>query len=297
VTAAPFPRLTRAETLLAPLAFVVLWSSAFIAARAGLLYASAILFLGLRFSIAASLLLIIILIWRQPGQWADLPFHHFVVSGVLINGIYLSGAYIALETISAATMALIGAFHPIVTTMLGARFLKEKIGTLQWLGLTIGLAGVILVVGPNSATEEEWRGLLFGAGGVLGLAVGTVYHRRFCRSLPIVPTNALQLSAAAVFCMLVAPVADGLEFTLSATLVVTLLYLAGVVSIGAMALLILMLRHGTAGQVASNFYLTPGITAVMGWLVLNERLDANGLVGLALASVGVWLTNRRQGIS
>jgi len=70
-----------------------------------------------------------------------------------------------------------------------------------------------------------------------------------------------------------------------------------VVSIGAMALFILMLRHGTAGQVASNFYLTPGITAVMGWLVLDEGLDANGLAGLALASVGVWLANRRRGPS
>lgn len=297
MTAAPYPQLTRAETLLAPLAFVVLWSSAFIAARAGLPYASAVLFLGLRFSIAAAILLLVLWLWRRPGRWAGLPFRHLIVSGILINGLYLSGAYIALETISAATMALIGAFHPIVTTILGVRLLNEKIGLPQWLGLAIGLVGVILVVGPDSATGEEWRGLLFGAGGVLCLAGGTIYHRKFCRHLPIVPTNALQLSAAAVLCMVAAPVAGDFDLTLSATLVVTLLYLAVVVSIGAMALFILMLRHGTAGQVASNFYLTPGITAVMGWLVLDEGLDANGLAGLALASVGVWLANRRRGPS
>ena len=68
-----------------------------------------------------------------------------------------------------------------------------------------------------------------------------------------------------------------------------------VISVGGMALLLFMLRTGTAGKVAANFYLTPGVTALLGWLVLGEGLSATAILGFALASKGVWLVNRRGG--
>lgn len=72
----------------------------------------------------------------------------------------------------------------------------------------------------------------------------------------------------------------------------SLFYLALVVSLGAMALLMFMLRSGTAGKVASNFYLTPGLTAILGWLILGETLAGMAVAGFALACVGVWLAQR-----
>jgi drug/metabolite transporter (DMT)-like permease len=59
-----------------------------------------------------------------------------------------------------------------------------------------------------------------------------------------------------------------------------------------MALLLYMLKTGTAGRVAANFYLTPGTTAMLGWLILGEALSPLAILGFAIASVGVWLVNR-----
>ena len=72
-----------------------------------------------------------------------------MIAGVLINGLYLSGAYLALQNISAATMALIAALHPIITTSLAGPIPNENMRLLQWFGLTLGLAGVLLVVGEK----------------------------------------------------------------------------------------------------------------------------------------------------
>lgn len=276
-----------------PLAFVFLWSSAFIAARAGLPYASPVLYLALRFSIAAVVLACILALMPRRAPWRGVPIGHLVVGGVLINALYLSGAYIALETISAATMALIGAFHPLATAVLGQTVLKERMSALQWAGLAVGLGGVLLVVGPGSAAWHGGDGLLFAVGGVACLAAGTVYHRMHCRAAPAVHANAVQQGSAAAFCLVAALLVENVDLDPTATLVGTLLYLALVVSIGAMALFILMLRTGTAGQVSSNFYLTPGMTAVMGWLVLGESLEPRAIAGFAVASLGVWLANRR----
>jgi drug/metabolite transporter (DMT)-like permease len=51
-----------------------------------------------------------------------------------------------------------------------------------------------------------------------------------------------------------------------------------------------MLNRGAAGRVAANFYLAPGVVALLGWWLLGESLTPTAVGGLALASVGVWLT-------
>lgn len=278
---------------LVPLAFVLLWSSAFIAARAGLPDASPVLFLAIRFAIAAVILGACLALWGRRESLRGLPVGHLVIAGVMINGLYLSGGFIALETITAATMALIGAFHPLLTAVLGDRLLGERMRPVQWVGLLIGLGGVLLVVWPGSQASGDARGLLFAVGGVVCLALGTIYHRRHCRDAPLLPSNAVQQGAAALFCLSAALLWEDLELIPTPTFLVALLYLAVVVSIGAMALFFFMLRHGTAGRVASNFYLTPGMTAVLGWLILGEGLEWRAILGLAVASLGVWLANRR----
>ena len=80
----------------------------------------------------------------------------------------------------------------------------------------------------------------------------------------------------------------------SATVLLALLYLSIVASLGVMALLMFMLRRGNAGKVASNFYLIPGVTALLGWLILDEALTQFALLGLMVASLGVWLAQREQ---
>jgi drug/metabolite transporter (DMT)-like permease len=66
------------------------------------------------------------------------------------------------------------------------------------------------------------------------------------------------------------------------------------VSIGAMALYYYMLNRGTAGRVAANFYLIPGTVAILGATLLGERLTAQAVLGLAVASIGVFLVARKN---
>ena len=66
------------------------------------------------------------------------------------------------------------------------------------------------------------------------------------------------------------------------------------VSLGGMALYFVMLRNGTAARATANFYLVPGTTAIITWLVLGERLSPLAIAGFAVAGVGCWMVNRRQ---
>jgi drug/metabolite transporter (DMT)-like permease len=65
------------------------------------------------------------------------------------------------------------------------------------------------------------------------------------------------------------------------------------VSLGSMALYLLMLTRGSAARATATFYLVPGTAALLAWALLNETLSALTVLGLAVSSVGCWLVSRR----
>ena len=74
--------------------------------------------------------------------------------------------------------------------------------------------------------------------------------------------------------------------------VLSLLWLVFGLSVTAILLLMLMIREGEAAKVASYFYLTPPVTAIMAWLLFDERLDVLAVVGMVIAVSGVYLVAR-----
>jgi drug/metabolite transporter (DMT)-like permease len=71
-----------------------------------------------------------------------------------------------------------------------------------------------------------------------------------------------------------------------------LFWLAGVLSLGAISLLYLMIRRGAASKVASLFFLTPSVTAVLAYLLFGETMNGLAVAGLLVTSAGVALVTR-----
>ena len=189
-------------------------------------------------------------------------------------------------------MGLLAALNPMLTALLGAILLGERMRVAQWLGLGLGVAGVVLVVGIAPVPGQSVPAALLAVGGIVAFAVGTIYFRRHCGPRALLAGNAVQMGAAAVFCMLLGAAVEPLRVMWTWRLVVCTLYLALAVSVGAMGLFAYMLRSRTAGVVSSNFYVIPGLTAVLAWVVLGETLSATAAAGFALSSLGVWLAQR-----
>jgi drug/metabolite transporter (DMT)-like permease len=279
----------------APFVFVLLWSSSFIAARVGLRHLTPLLFVAIRMVFAAAVLVAVMTALRRPwralaGTWA-----HCAVAGVLTNSVLLMTAHVAMVHVDAAPIALIQTLNPLLTALLAWPLLGERLTPSQWLGLVLGAAGVMLIVGLAAVRSPlELNGLLLTAAGVVGLCSGTLYFGRFCRGVPILEGTTVQLLAAAVACvgatvLFETPRADWTEGAIAAVL-----WNAAAVSLGGMALYYLMLAHGTAARATANFYLVPGTAALMAWALLDERLSSLTVVGLVVSSVGCWMVSGRQ---
>jgi drug/metabolite transporter (DMT)-like permease len=277
---------------LAPFAFVLLWSSSFVATRAGLRYVSPLAFVTLRVGLCALALLAVMVGSRR--RWAPLAgkWQHCAVAGGLINGVMLAASHWGVARAGAAPLALVQTLNPLLTALLGGPLLGEWLRLRQWLGLALGAAGVALVVGMAATSDAtQFDGLAVGAGGVLALIAGTLYYARFCRDVPLLPGTTVQFLSASVVCAAATLIFETPHATWTGTALAALLWNAGPVSFGGMALYFLMLTHGTAARTTANFCLVPGVTALMAWSLIGESLTFFAIAGLVTASIGCFLVS------
>jgi drug/metabolite transporter (DMT)-like permease len=275
-----------------PIFFVVLWSTGFIVAKFGLPYAPPITFLILRCCGALLVLLPLVLIWKAP--WPDARASgHIAVAGLLLQAGYLAGVWSAIKLgMPAGVAALIVGMQPILTAAF-APLIGETVRPRQWLGLLFGLSGVALVVAAKiSLIGLSTAAIIASLLALAAITIGTMYQRHFCPRFDLRTGTAIQFGASTV---LLLPVAVWFEdFSLPLTTVQwtpsfigALLWSVLALSIGAIFLLFKLLRRSDATQVTSLLYLTPPTTAVMAWIMFGEAFSLLGMLGMAIAVVGV----------
>lgn len=294
-TALPRSRLGMAALGL-PLLFIVMWSSGYVAGKAALPFVGPYTMIFLRFSSAAVILLAVALVTRAPWPqtWKDAG--HIAVVGLLIQAMQFSGLYTGINLgVSAGVSSLIVGTMPIFVALGAGVFLSERIKAYQWLGLIIGLVGVALVVSEKlsfgEATVGGYVAILFA---LLGITLGTLYQKKFCTGMDLRTGGFIQLSIAATVAFVAAYTLEDLQFTVTPTFLFATSWMSLVNSIGAISVLYVMIRRGEASKVASLFYLIPGVTALMAFVILGETLHSLAIVGFALTAFGVYLNNRQD---
>jgi drug/metabolite transporter (DMT)-like permease len=279
---------------MAPLLFVLLWSSSFLGARLGLPHMSPLWFVALRMLLAAGIMTCVMVVPRRPWNLSRAQWMHCAVVGVTTQALLLMPAHVAMTHTEAAPIALIQTLNPLLSALAAWPLLGERLRPAQLLGLGLGVAGVLLILGDKALhSRAELPGLLATVAGVCALSGGTLYYRRFCRDLPPLAGVTAQFIACAAVCTLSAIVLEPFWTDWAPGVFLGIAWNTVAVSIGGMALYFLMLTHGTAARATVNFYLVPGVTSVLTWAVLGEKLTSVMILGLAVSSVGCWMVGRR----
>ncbi|MEJ6005986.1 DMT family transporter [Paucibacter sp. AS339] len=280
-----------------PLLFVGLWSTGFIGAKLGLPDAEPLTFLSLRYAIVLVLMGAIALLTRAPWPRTARECWHIGVSGLLIHAVYLGGVFIAIrQGLPAGVTALVVGLQPVLTALGAGAWLGERVKPSQWLGLLLGFAGVSLVVAHKVAAGVSGAALLGllapAVIALLGITAGTLYQKRFCPAFDLRSGSVIQFLPSLLLTGLLAYLCESMQVHWSGNFIFALGWLVLVLSLGAVNLLNMLIRRGSAVHVASLFYLVPPTTAVFAWALFNETLSGLALLGMALAVFGVWLARR-----
>jgi drug/metabolite transporter (DMT)-like permease len=281
--------------VVAPWIFVLLWSTGFIGARFGLPYIEPFTFLALRFVVVVGIFVGLIALLRAPLPRSPGAIGHSMVVGLLLHGGYLGGVFFAIDRgMPASLSALIVSMQPILTAIVSQLALRERVTPRQWLGLLCGFVGVGLVVGEKlfaGGNVPEITALTFSAAfiALLGTTAGTLYQKRFGQGIPLLSGTGVQYVAAAVLMLALSFAFETRQITWTAQLFFAMGWLVLVLSLGAILLLMVLIRANSSARTASLFYLVPPATAIEAYLLFGERFGPLALVGMLCASLGVAL--------
>ena len=267
-----------------PFVFAFLWASSYAGAKIAIHDMTPFAVVGVRLAIAAvaaaGLMGLLRQTWPRRDRWP-----YLMIGGALVHGLALSMTHAALVSVDATPTALVHAFHPILTAALGVFLLGEKFAWWQWLGVGLGFSGVVLGVPLSLGTGNL---LLLGLS-LFGLTAGTLYLKRLCPDVRPFPATAVQLIGGALFSILAMALFETPHVLVTPSLIAAMAWNILAMSIVGIVIYNLMLERHGAGKASSGFFVVPGASALIAWLLLSEHIPTLAIAGLTAATLGVVL--------
>jgi drug/metabolite transporter (DMT)-like permease len=285
----PTDQTTRASLL--AVFVTILWASSWVLIRIGLdtTELDPIGFAGLRYSVAAAVLWVVIL--RRPGPTGMRSLDggrmtELVVLGLVFYAITQGAQFVAIANQPAATTSLVLSFTPPLTAVVAAVVLGERLAPIQFIGMFAVAGGAALYfTGSLGAT------LIGMAAALICLAANTasaVLGRRVNRregADPLMVTTA-SMSVGAVALLVVGALVEGFDRP-SGTSIAVIVWLAVVNTAWAFVLWNKSLAHlpAASSAVINNLMLVE--IAVLAWIFLGETPSVAQLIAIAVVTIGV----------
>jgi len=279
-----------------PFIFVLLWSSAFITTLPIVLNSDPFSALAFRFFFVAVCFFIYSTIKNIKIKVNFRNILNSFSTGILFHGFYLGGVFYAIFVgLPTSIVALIVTLQPVLTNILAGYFLNEEVNVYQWIGIILGFAGAVMVIGFDIGSMLPMKGLVAAVIALIAITTSTIWQKKISNDLPLPVNNMYQAIGAVVFHLTIiilifedAFIIINLEFLLAMSHQVFL------VSLGAFSILMYLIKNNSASKTVSLFFLIPAVTATMAWIFLDEILSLVDVIGFIVTSIGVFISTRKQ---
>ena len=287
---------------LIPWLFVLIWSTGFVAAKYGLPYAEPFTLLSYRNGLTLIVLFIIMQVKKSIWPSSGMAFIHLMVTGLLIHGVYLGGVFQAIKwEIPIGLTAMIIGLQPLVMAFIAVIILHERIIRKQWIGLIIGLLGLYLVLFEkfDLAIEGFFTGFSFLAvlavfGSLVGISLGAIYQKRFCSDMDLISGTLIQYLGAFILCIIMSLCFETGDIHWTNAFMITLAWQVFGLSIGAVLLLMTMIKQDALARVGSYFYLVPVLVAIQAWYLFDETMNFISIIGVLLIVFAVAIASSKK---
>ena len=274
----------------APILFVLLWSTGFVGAKYGLPYADPFIFLSVRVLIAALILFAVAALMNLPIAIGASAISRSSLIGFFLHACYLGGVFFSISKgLPAGVAAVVTSLQPVLVSLLAVKVLGEQLKAKQVVGLVLGLVGVVLVLGPSFEQDIPTSAVIGILVALIGSTAATLLQKKIGADVPLVSGTAYQYLASGFVLALAAIATGGTRITWSSQFIVAFVWLIAVLSVGAILLLLWLLNTGSAASVSSLFYLIPPATALEAFFLFGEKVNTQGFLGIGITALGVWL--------
>lgn len=273
-----------------------LQGSSFVSTKIVLTEVSPLWLASLRFFIAALTILPWLWFMKSKATTQDIritiktmPWLMIMIIGLLQTTGVMAFLNIGLEHTTTSRAAILMASNPLIVGSLSSIFLKIRVNTLSWLGLTISFFGVTVCIGLHSVIAGKIsHGDILVIMGSSCWALSTLISKRKKINVDVWTISFWQMMIGSV-------VLAGLSFYFNEPVsfpdktIFAFLWLAIPASTVAMCLWFTALNMGDAVRTSGYLFLCPFFAAVISFIVRGELISGNELFGGALIFIGILL--------
>ena len=277
-----------------PYLFIFFWSTAFISGQFIVQSASPFAALTFRFIIVSVCFLIFSYLFKEKILINIKLIIQASITGILFHGFYLGGVFFSYSLgLSATLSALIVGLQPILTNILSGPILRERVTFIQWLGISLGFIGTVLVIGYDIGKSVPVLGVISSIVALLGATIATIWQKKFTNNITLSVNNFYQAFAASIFLFFISLFFEIPFINFDDRFILSMGWQIIMVSFGAYAILMYLIKKGTASKTSNLFFLVPPVTAIMAWMVLGEELLLLDIIGLLICAFGVYIATRK----
>jgi drug/metabolite transporter (DMT)-like permease len=207
----------------------------------------------------------------------------------LVMGVFLTGGYVfqtlGMEETTASNAGFITGLFVVLTPVLGAIFLRQRIPALAWVAAGVALVGLWLVSGAGGGFDVRGDGLVFVC--AVSLAAHILATAHAVRLYDVGALLAVQLGTVGLVTLAIGAVAGDLHAPEGATVWSALIVCSLIASALGFFVQTFAQQHAPPARTALILAAEPAFAGLFGWLLNDERLTATGWLGAVLIMTAI----------
>lgn len=267
---------------------ILCWATTYPLTRLNLQHFSAVNLAFSRFVIGTAALLALALVkgTRAP-KIRDWPW--FIAGGVTGYSVYMVLFCKGCETANSATSSVVIALTPVITAFLARVFLKEKLSPIQWGGIGVGFAGIVILTLMNGALSVN-VGIAYLTAGAFLLAGYNLVQRKITLAYSALDATLYCMMAGTIMLAIFLPgsireVAEASGAQLGRLVLIGIVPSAIAYGMWSEALA----KAVNTAAVSNYMFVTPFFAAVLGFYIAGEEPDTATIVGGSVIMAGLLL--------
>lgn len=288
---------SRIKSIFLAVLVTIIWSTSWVLIKIGLEDVPAMTFAGLRYMLAS--ILFFPFLFKKSirdqikaltrGEWL-----YLILLGVILYTVGQGGQYLGLAFLPSVTVSLILNLSALLVALVSSITIKEKLNWLQWVGILLNLAGVLIYFNPANTAHGSWLGWFFAILSLIGNSYGSIIGRKINESAHIHPIviTAISMTIGSALMLLTGILWQGLP-PLSAKNIWIIVILAVVNTAVGFSLwnYTQQTLKATESAIMNNTMLV--YIAILAWIFLGEKQSLLGILGLVLALAGAMIVQIR----
>lgn len=257
--------------------------------KLGLAYVSPLLLASFRFLFAGIIVAFIVWMIRKNHPKSFQDWLKMIVIGIFQSAGVSVGIFVGLRTATASEISVLTYTSPLFVVLFSTLFLRTRYRGIHWLGVVLGIIGVMITMNVQVNIEI---GLVFGLFAAFSWAVATLFVKLWGMHLDTWVLTAYQMLFGGIVLLILSIVLEIPSYIHHPTSVFVVVWLVVMASIIQNLLWFYLLKKDDPAKVTSFIFLAPFFGVCSGWFVLKEDLHFSVLLGGLFIILGIYFVNR-----